>query len=265
MNTGTPSASVIEVHHVFSTIGTTVVHEDINLTVNRGEVFALVGGSGSGKTVLLREIIMLGAPTQGSIRVLGREVNEIDEQGAFELRRRCGVLFQKSALFSPLTVAENVAVPLREHTNLNPALIKEIAAMKIALVGLPPASASQYPHELSSSMRKRAALARALALDPELLFLDEPGTGIDWTSARQFDELIRQMKESLGLTVFMVTHDLDSLWRAADRVAVLGERTVRSIGTMEELSRSDDALVRVYFDSPRGRAAWRRAHGEDAP
>ncbi len=183
----------------------------------------------------------------------------MNEVKAFALRRRWGVLFQHGALFSSLTVAENVAVPLREHTRLSNALIREIAAIKIALTGLPPASAAKYPNELSGGMLKRAALARAIALDPELLFLDEPTAGLDPESASGLDELIQHLKELLGLTVMMVTHDLDSLWRVTDHVAVLGEGKILGTGTMEELSRSDDPLIREYFYGPRGRAAWEQA------
>ena len=183
----------------------------------------------------------------------------MNEAQALALRRRCGVLFQYGALFTSLTVAENVAVPLREHTRLSQALIREIAAIKIALTGLPSDSATKYPDELSGGMRKRAALARAIALDPELLFLDEPTAGLDPESASGLDELIQHLKESLGLTIVMVTHDLDSLWRVADRVAVLGKGKILGIGTMEELSRSDHPLIRTYFYGPRGRAARNQA------
>jgi phospholipid/cholesterol/gamma-HCH transport system ATP-binding protein len=255
---------IIELSHVYTRIGASVVHEDINLQVTRGEIFALVGGSGAGKSVLLREIIMLQAPTSGSIRVLGQEVVGIDERGALELRRRFGVLFQKPALFDGLTVAENVAIPFREHTSLNRTLIMKLAALKLAFAGFPAEGVHRYPSELSPSMRKRAALARAIALDPELLFLDEPSTGLDPYSARELDDLIQQLKESLGLTVFIVTHDLDSLWRATDRVAVLGDRSIRGVGTMEELTQSEDPLIRVYFYGPRGQSAWQRARDRDA-
>jgi phospholipid/cholesterol/gamma-HCH transport system ATP-binding protein len=235
------------------------VHEDVSLSVRRGEVFALVGGSGSGKSTLLREIILLQPPVSGSIRVFGREVVGLSDDEALPLRRRWGVMFERGALFSSLTVTENVGMVLREHTQLGDRLIREVAAVKIALTGLPPDAGPKYPSELSGGMRKRASLARALALDPELLFLDEPTAGLDPLSASGIDELVRSLRETLGLTIMMVTHDLDLLWRAADRVAVLGKGHIVGVGTMNELSRSDDPLVRQYFYGPRGRAAWQQA------
>ncbi len=250
---------VIEVSHLYTRFGNTVILEDVSLTICRGEVFALAGGSGSGKSTLLRAILMLHRPAAGSIQVLGQEVVGLGEGEALALRRRFGVMFQHGALFGALTVAENVAVPLKEHTRLSPALIRELAALKIALTGLPPDSATKYPSELSGGMLKRAALARAIALDPELLFLDEPTAGLDPMSAGALDELIGHLKELLGLTVVMVTHDLDSLWRVADRVAVLGQKRVLAVGSMEELSCSEDPLIREYFYGPRGRAAREQA------
>lgn len=251
----TPREPMIEVGHVQTRFGQSVIHQDVSLTVYRGEVFALVGGSGSGKSVLLREIIMLHRPAGGSIRVFGQEIIGIGDAEALALRRRCGVMFQYGALFGALTVAENVAVPLREHTSLSETLIREIVTLKIALARLPADSATKYPRELSGGMMKRAALARAIALDPELLFLDEPTAGLDPVSAGALDELVQDLKELLGLTVFMVTHDLDSLWRVTDRVAVLGKGQVIGVGSMQELSQADDPLIREYFHGPRGRAA----------
>lgn len=240
----------------------TVVHEQIDLTIHRGEIFALAGGSGSGKTTLLREIIMLQKPTAGTIRLFGKDVSKMEPFEEGSVQCRCGVLFQRGALFTSLTVAENVAVPLQEFTELGEGAVREIAEGKIALVGLPADSGDKYPNELSGGMRKRAGMARAIALDPEILFLDEPSSGLDPMSASGMDELILRLKELLGLTVVMVTHDLDSLWRVADRVAVLGNGRILGVGTMEELSRSEDPVIRQYFHGPRGRAAkehtWNR-------
>ncbi len=254
--------AVIEIEHLSTRFGRQVVHEDITLQVYRGEVMALVGGSGSGKSTLLHAVLRLIRPASGRIRVFGQDILCLGEAALLPLRRRMGVLFQHGALFSSLTVLQNVAVPLREHTSLDAPLMKELAALKIAMVGLPPESALKYPRELSGGMIKRAGLARALALDPELLFLDEPTSGLDPVSAAAFDDLIHHLRASLGLTVLMVTHDLDSLWRVADRVAVLGEGRLRAVGPLEDLYRSEDPIVRAFFQGPRGRAAllaWKSA------
>jgi phospholipid/cholesterol/gamma-HCH transport system ATP-binding protein len=252
-------APVIEVSHVNTRFGTAVVHEDVSLTVYQGEVFAIAGGNGSGKSVLMREIILLQAPTGGAIRLFGQDIGTMTEADVVALRRRCGVLFQHGALFSSLTVAQNVAVPLREHTRLSNRLIQELALLKIAFTGFPLPSVTKYPNELSGGMRRRAGLARAIALDPELLFLDEPTSGLDPISAAGFDELVQHLKEWFRLTIVIITHDLDSLWRIADRVAVLGNGRVLGIGTMDELSRSEDPLIHEYFYGPRGRAAKEQA------
>ncbi len=246
---------VIEVSHVSTRFGTAVVHRDVSLTVVRGEVFAIAGGNGCGKSTLLREIIGLLAPTTGTIRLLGTDSRQLTHSNGSPLHRRFGVMFQHGALFSSMTLAENVAVPLREHTPLSAEAIRDIVALKIALVGLPPDSAIKFPSELSGGMRRRAALARAIVMDPELLFLDEPTAGLDPMIAAGFDDLVLELKRLLGLTVVMVTHDLDSLWRIADRVAVLGEGQVLGLGTMDALARSDDPVIRSYFHGPRGRAA----------
>ncbi|HXG52310.1 MAG TPA: ATP-binding cassette domain-containing protein [candidate division Zixibacteria bacterium] len=251
--------AVVEVRDVSTRFGAAVVHDRISLTVYRGEIFAVVGASGSGKSMLLREIIMLRRPDAGSIRLLGREVTTLHETDALDLKRRIGVLFQHGALFSALTVAENIAVPLREHTRLSADFIREIVAIKLDWVRFPRDSVHKYPSELSGGMLKRAALARAIALDPELIFLDEPTAGLDPASASALDELIRQLKSILGLTVVMVTHDLDSLWQVADRVGVLGDGRILQVGTMEELSRSDHPAVAEYFRGVRGRAAREQA------
>lgn len=248
--------AIVEVNSICTRFGAAVVHENVSLTVQRGEIFALVGGSGCGKSTLLREIILLQPPQSGSIRVFGQEVLGLDDEAALPLRRRWGVMFERGALFSSLTVLENVGLPLREHTDLDDDVIDELAALKIALTGLPPSAGAKFPNELSGGMRKRAALARALALEPELVFLDEPTAGLDPLSASGFDELVKNLKESLGLTIMMVTHDLDLLWRVADRVAVLGENRVLGIGTMTELAQAEHPIIREYFYGARGRAAW---------
>jgi phospholipid/cholesterol/gamma-HCH transport system ATP-binding protein len=250
---------IVEIRDLRTRFGTAVVHDGVSLAVRRGEIFALVGGSGCGKSTLLREVLLLQAPASGSIRVFGREVVGLSDEQALPLRRRFGVLFERGALFSSLTVAENVGMVLAEHTDLSPRLVSEIAAIKIALTGLPADAAAKYPNELSGGMRKRAALARALALDPELLFLDEPTAGLDPLSASGLDDLVRSLKETLGLTIMMVTHDLDLLWRAADRVAMLDKGRIVGVGTMEELAALDDPLAHEYFYGPRGRAAREQA------
>ncbi len=254
-----PADVVIAVRDLRAQFGAEVILDHLDLEVRRGEVVALVGGSGSGKTTLLRAIIMLLRPTAGSIELFGQEVIGIGESAAFRLRRRFGMLFQQGALFGSLTVRENVAAPLREHTRLPARQIAEIADLKIALAGLPADAGDKLPRELSGGMLKRAALARALALDPALLFLDEPTAGLDPLSAGAFDELVVQLKESLGLTVMMVTHDLDSLWHATDRVAFLGEKRVVGYAPMPELVVAEHPLIRAYFAGPRARAAQEQA------
>jgi phospholipid/cholesterol/gamma-HCH transport system ATP-binding protein len=251
--------TIVEIRGLNTRFGDAVVHEDVNLAVHRGEIFALVGASGCGKSTLLRETIVLQPPVSGSIRVFGQEVIGLDDEAALPLRRRWGVMFERGALFSSLTVTENVAMVLHEHTGLDARLIDEIAALKIALTGLPADAGPKYPAELSGGMRKRAALARALALDPELLFLDEPTAGLDPLSATGIDELVRGLRDALGLTIMMVTHDLDLMWRAADRVAVLGEGHIVGTGTMAELQRIEHPLIHEYFYGPRGRAAREQA------
>lgn len=247
---------VIEISNICTRFGNAVVHDNVSLEIRRGEIFALAGGSGCGKSTLLREILLLHRPQSGSIRVFGKEVVGLDDESALPLRKSWGVMFERSALFSSLTVNENIALPMREHTRMSETLIKEMVAVKISLAGLPASAGDKFPNELSGGMRKRAALARAMALDPELLLLDEPTAGLDPLSASGFDELVLHLQQSLGLTIMMVTHDLDLLWRVADRVAVLGENKVLGVGTMEELSASPHPVIREYFYGPRGRAAW---------
>ena len=247
--------AVIEISKVSTRFGEHVVHTDIDLAVQRDEIFALIGGSGSGKSTLLREMILLHRPDSGSIRVLGVDLKELEDAAAIALRQRWGVMFQHGGLFGSLTVIENIGLPLREHTGLENGLIDEIAAWKLAMTGLKPEVGAQYPSELSGGMLKRASLARALALDPELLFLDEPTAGLDPDSAGGVDELVRNLRDQLGLTIVMITHDLDLLWQVADRVAVLAEGKVQGIGSMSELSQMEHPAIRQFFDGPRGRAA----------
>ena len=247
--------SVIEISKVSTRFGDHVVLSELDLVVRRKEIFALIGGSGSGKSTLLREMILLQRPDSGSIRVLGTDLHELGNDEALALRQRWGVMFQHGGLFGSLTVKENVGLPLREHTELADALIDEIAASKLAMTGLTPEVGAQYPSELSGGMMKRASLARAMALDPELLFLDEPTAGLDPVSAEGVDELVRKLRDLFGLTIFMITHDLDLLWEVADRVAVLADGKVQGVGSMSELSRMDNPAIRQFFDGPRGRAA----------
>jgi phospholipid/cholesterol/gamma-HCH transport system ATP-binding protein len=247
--------AVIEVSKVSTRFGDHIVHSDLDLEVRRDEIFALIGGSGSGKSTLLREMILLQRPDSGSIRVLGIDLRNLGDPEALALRQRWGVMFQHGGLFGSLTVNENIGLPLREHTGLEDVLIDEIAAWKLAMTGLKPEVGAQYPSELSGGMMKRASLARALALDPELLFLDEPTAGLDPDSAAGVDELVRRLRDLFGLTIVMITHDLDLLWQVADRVAVLAEGKVQGIGSMSELSHTDNPAIRQFFGGPRGRAA----------
>lgn len=255
----TVAVPVIDVSHVTTRFGSAVVHDDISLSVERGEVFAIAGGNGCGKSTLLREILGLLTPTSGTIRIFGRDSRELEVPDGTPVHRRFGVMFQHGALFSSMTLAENVAVPLREHTDLPPNLIRDLVALKIAMVGLPADSGMKYPSQLSGGMKRRAALARAIVMDPELVFLDEPTAGLDPVIAAAFDDLVLHLKDVLGLTIVMVTHDLDSLWRIATRVAVLGGGKVVGVGTMTELSRSNDPVIVDYFQGVRGRAAQQQA------
>lgn len=247
--------TVIDVRGLESRFGSVVVHENLDLQVQRGEVLGLVGGSGSGKSVLMRQIIMLNEPSAGSVKVFDVETVGISEKAGNELRKRFGVMFQQGALFSSMTVLENVTVPLIEHTSLPLHVAEEIAMMKIVLSGLPTDAGAKLPRELSGGMLKRAAVARALALDPGLLFLDEPSAGLDPVGAAALDDLILQLKASLGLTLVLVTHDLDSLWRVTDRVAFLGEKRILEVASMKTLSESKEPLIQKYFAGPRARAA----------
>jgi phospholipid/cholesterol/gamma-HCH transport system ATP-binding protein len=251
--------NLIEVRGLLSQFGERVIHQDLNLDVERGEVLGVVGGSGTGKTVLLNTIIGLKEPEGGSVRILGHDRTEMTKAQEADVERRTGILFQQGALFSSLSVIDNVASPLVEHTKLSREVIRELAEMKIAMVGLKPESHHLKPAELSGGMRKRVGLARALALDPELLFLDEPTAGLDPIGAAAFDDLIRQLSDDLGLTVFMITHDLDSLYAITDKVAVLADKHVVAKAPVRELEHSDHPWIREYFLGPRGRAGAKAA------
>lgn len=251
--------TVVELSRVCTRFGDHVVHSNIDLQVRRSEIFALIGGSGSGKSTLLREMILLQRPDSGAIRVLGVDLADLGDADPLDLRLRWGVMFQHGGLFGSLTVTENVGLPLREHTALPDPLIDEIAAWKLGMTGLEPEVGAQYPSELSGGMLKRASLARALALDPELLFLDEPTAGLDPESAGEVDQLVRRLRDLFGLTIVMITHDLDLLWQLADRVAVLADGKVQGIGSMAELSRTENPAIRVFFEGARGRAAQQQA------
>ena len=247
---------IISVHGLKNSFGDQVVHEDLDLDVYPGEIIGVVGGSGTGKSVLMRSIIGLQRPDAGEVTVFGEHILDRDDQELQGIRKRWGILFQGAALFSTLTVAENVEVPLREfYPRLGQKLMDEIAAYKIVMVGLPADSGPKYPAELSGGMRKRAGIARALAMDPELLFLDEPTAGLDPIGAAAFDQLIRDLSKRLGLTVFLITHDLDTLYAICDRVAVLADRKVIAVGTIPELLALDHDWIQEYFRGPRGRAA----------
>jgi phospholipid/cholesterol/gamma-HCH transport system ATP-binding protein len=254
-------AHPIKVMGLRNSFGDHVIHEDLSLTVDKGEILGVVGGSGTGKSVLMRSIIGLQVPDAGRIEVLGDEITAARDDDDIDIRSRWGVLFQGGALFSTLTVAENVEVPLREfYPEIDDRLRHEIARFKVRLSGLPPEAASKYPSELSGGMRKRAGLARALALDPELLFLDEPTAGLDPIGAAAFDDLIRELQDTLELTVFLITHDLDTLYEICDRVAVLADRQVIAVDTIPNLLKLDHPWIQEYFNGPRGRAAKTAQH-----
>lgn len=247
--------AVIQVRGLRNQFGDHVVHDDLDLDVRRGEILGVVGGSGSGKSVLLRSIVGLQKPTGGSVQVFDQDMLTLSSQDRSQIERRFGVLFQRGALFSSLSVVENVAMPLIEHSGLSRADAERLGAMKLALVGLPANAGAKYPAELSGGMIKRAALARALALDPDILFLDEPTAGLDPIGAGAFDQLLLTLRDALGFTVFLVTHDLDTLYAICDRVAVLAQKRVLIADTLDVVEDMDDAWVHEYFHGPRGRAA----------
>jgi phospholipid/cholesterol/gamma-HCH transport system ATP-binding protein len=256
---GEDAEKVIRVKGLVSRFGDNVVHDGLDLEVRKGEVLGLVGGSGAGKSVLLNSLIGLRAPAEGSVEVLGVNVFTSSDAARRDLESRWGVLFQNGALFSALTVRENVGAPLVEHTKLPRKLVDEIADLKITMTGLTVMAGDLLPAELSGGMRKRAGLARAIVMDPELLFLDEPTAGLDPISAEAFDSLIRNLSDNLGLTVFMITHDLDSLYAICDRVAVIADKKIVAVAPIAELEKSDHPWIKEYFLGPRGRAAQRAA------
>jgi phospholipid/cholesterol/gamma-HCH transport system ATP-binding protein len=250
-----PEDIVIRLRGIRNQFGSHVVHDNLDLDIRRGEIVGIVGGSGTGKSVLLRTIVGLQHPAAGSVEVLGVDILNGTEAERQEVQTRWGVLFQDGALFSSLTVRENVEVPLEIASDADPEARRALAELKVAMSGLPLNANDKYPSELSGGMRKRAGLARALALDPEIVFLDEPTAGLDPIGAADFDQLIAELRNALGLTVFMVTHDLDSLHAICDRIVVLAEKKVLATGTIAELKSYDHPWVRDYFNGPRARAA----------
>lgn len=238
---------IIEISGLKNNLGGQWIHTDVNLTVNQGEILAIIGGSGSGKTTILRSILMLLKPTAGIIRVFNQDIHTLDDRGAHALRRRWGMLFQHSALFSAMTVLENIQFPMHELTNLDKAFTAKLALLKLAFVGLPVTAANKYPSELSGGMQRRAAAARAIAMDPELLFLDEPTSGLDPISAKQFDNLIVFLRDALNLTIIIVSHDIDSLKRTTDRVAFVGDGKIISVEPIETLMKNKHPLIAEYF------------------
>lgn len=240
-------APLLEVEGIVTRFGAQTVHRGVNFSAGRGELIAMIGGSGTGKSVLLREIIGLQRPSAGTVRLFGTDVWAAPPAGLDAARRRFGMMFQDGALFSSLTVAQNVAVPLHEHTALPDEAIEALVALRLAQAGLPADAAHKPPSALSGGMRKRAAIARAIALEPELLFLDEPTSGLDPITARGFDRLVRSLVDDLGLTVLLVTHDLDTLLGVVDRLIVLADGVVAADGPVAEVIASDDAWIRSYF------------------
>ncbi|WP_420333002.1 ABC transporter ATP-binding protein [Roseibium sp.] len=255
VSTGDDADFVLSVRDVTVGFGSKIVLQSLDLDVRRGEVLGFVGGSGMGKSVLMRTILGLTPKRSGTISVFGHDLSTASDKERKNIERRWGVLFQQGALFSSLSVKQNIQVPMREHLKLSPQLMDELATLKLELVGLPQDAADKLPSELSGGMVKRASLARALALDPDLVFLDEPTSGLDPIGAAAFDTLIQNLSSTLGLTVYMVTHDLDSLHSICDRIAVLGNKRVLAIGTLEDMMKNDDPWIKEYF---RGQRALRR-------
>lgn len=253
-------STIISVMDVVTRFGENVVHDGVSLSVQQGEIYGLLGGSGSGKSTLMKEMIMLLQPASGELQVLGQNLMTIGRSDATRLQTQWGVLFQHGALYSSLTVMENVAIRLKEYTDLPAKLIREIVRMKINMVGLPDHAADLYPSQLSGGMVKRASLARALAMDPKLLFLDEPTSGLDPVGAEEFDNLILELRDMLDLTVVMVTHDLDSIWTIVDRFAVLANKNVIAEGALDEVIHQPHPVIRQFFWGARGRL--RSGHGE---
>jgi phospholipid/cholesterol/gamma-HCH transport system ATP-binding protein len=250
---GAGEGIVLSARDVTVSFGKTTVLKDLSLDVYAGEILGFVGASGAGKSVLLRTILGLNKKQSGTIEVFGIDLDEATDAERMQVDMRLGVLFQHGALFSALTVLENIQIPMREYLDLPPRLMGELARLKIELVGLPQDAAGKFPSELSGGMIKRAALARALALDPDLVFLDEPTSGLDPISAAEFDELVAKLRDTMGLTVYMVTHDLDSLFSACDRIAVLGNKKVLLAGTVEDMLASEEPWVKAYFRGKRAR------------
>ncbi len=266
VDASTEAPLAIRVRGLCNSFGDQVVHENLDLDVRMGEIVGVVGGSGTGKSVLMRAILNLRKPQGGTIEVLGHDVLSEDKSGLLQVERNSGVLYQNGALFSSLTVRENVEVPLKEHyPELPPDLVHDLAMLKIRLSGLADEAAGKYPSQLSGGMRKRAGIARALALDPALLFLDEPTAGLDPIGAAAFDELIRTLQRALGLTVFLITHDLDTLYTICDRVAVLADRRVLINAPLAEVEEFDHPWVQAYFHGPRGRAAQTAQGNKETP
>lgn len=249
----TSTEPIIQIEHLCTRFGDDVVHRDVNLTVEKGEVLGIVGGSGSGKTTLLRQMMALNHPSSGSIRVFGVDINAVSPEELLKIQQRFGVLFQQNALFSSLNVLENTGFPLREHTVLDTNTIDALSLLKILMAGLPSDAAIKFPSELSGGMQKRAGIARAIIQDPELIFLDEPTAGLDPNTAAEFDQLILDLQSTMGLTIVIVTHDLDTLWTITDRVAFLGDGVVLAVDSMKNLVKNPHPKIQAFFSGPRGR------------